>query len=462
MAKTFLLLFLIGLLGACATQTYEEKPILPAHSAMQFQQRSLESVDLRDYMHAQGYPESDFPIKTWGMQELTLAAFFFHPRLEVARAQWQASQASEITAGQKPNPSIATSAEHHSNTSGGISPWTLGFSFGIPFETGDKRAIRIQRASSLSEAARIEIGLVAWQIRSRLRTQLTELQGALQQTRLLEREMVLRDEIVQILQSRLEAGMASTIDLNNVRLQALKTQHALAMEQGQLPRRRALLAEAAGLPIQALEAVPLNTSPLAPASLSDEALQRAALINRLDIRAALARYAASEAKLKLEIAKQYPDFTLSPGYSFDQGDNRWSLGLSMILALLNNNEGPIAEARAQRELEARQFNELQIRVINTLDQSQIDYRAALVEIAKAEQVLEARRKRALQTERQYEAGYVDRLEQVSARLETLVAEQGVLAAQLRAQHILGLLEDAMQRPLDGIPLPTAPETSHEP
>lgn len=455
-------MLLFGLLGACATQTYEAKPIVPEQSVARFQQRSLESAGLRDYMRSQGYPESGFPIKAWDMQELTLAAFFFHPQLEVARAQWQAAQASEITAGQKPNPGLSAGAEHHSKAGGDVSPWTLGFSLGIPIETGNKRAIRMERAASLSEAARIEIGQIAWQIRSRLRNQLAEYQATLQQTRLLEHEVALRSETVQMLQNRLDAGMVSNIDLNNVRLQAQKTQQALAAEQGRLPGLRAALAEAAGLPVQALELVQLKAATSVPAVLPVEALQRAALTNRLDVRAALARYAAAEAKLRLEIAKQRPDITLSPGYSFDQGDNRWSLGLSLILALLNKNEGPIAEASAQRELEAQQFNELQIRVISELDQSRARYQAALEEINKAEQVLVAQRQRAAQTERQFGAGYVDRLELVGTRLETLVAEQGVLAAQIRAQRALGMLEDAMQRPLDDSPLPYVPETSNEP
>jgi len=461
MTTTILIPALSCLLGACAMQQYEAKPIVPEKVAANFQQRSLESAELRDYMHAQGYPENLLPIKAWGLQELTLAAFFYHPQLDVARARWQASQAAEISANQKPNPGISTSAEHHS-IANGVSPWTLGFSLAIPIETGGKREIRRERAASLSDAARIDIGQVAWQIRSHLRNQLDEYHHALQESAQLEREVALRDEIVQMLQKRLDAGLVSDIDLNNVRLQWQKTRQALAAIQGSLPGLRSALAEAAGLPSQALASVQLTTTIVPPSTLTDETLQRAALTNRLDIQAALARYAASEANLKLEIAKQYPDITLSPGYSFDQGDNRWSLGLSTILALINKNEGPIAEANAQRELEARQFNELQIRVISDLEQARARYQAAQDEIAKAEQLLVAQQQRGAQSERQFDSGFIDRLELAGTRLETLVAEQGVLAAKRQAQTVLGQLEDAIQRPLDDAPLPTAPENRNEP
>ncbi|OIQ82915.1 cobalt-zinc-cadmium resistance protein CzcC precursor [mine drainage metagenome] len=466
MAMTLLLTPLLGLLPACAMQTYEARPIAPEQSAARFGQRSLDDTELHNYMVAQGYPENGFPIKTWGMEELTLAAFFFHPQLEVARAGWQLARTAETTAARKPDPELSTIGEHHSIPGtipgGAVSPWTLGFSLGIPIETAGKRAIRMEHAASLSEAARIEIGQAAWQIRSRLRGRLSDYHGALQQISLLERELAIRREIVQLLQNRLDAGMVSDIDLTNSRLQAQKTQQALAAEQGRLPGLRAALAEAIGLPAQALASVSLSTKCALPASLPDDQLQRAALTNRLDVRAALARYAASESKLKLEIAKQYPDITLWPGYAYDQGDNRWSLGLSMILPLLDRNRGPIAEANAQRELEARQFYALQTRVIGELDQARTGYQAALDEMAEAGQTLAAQQRRAMQTERQFEAGYADRLDEVGTRLETLTSEQAVLVAQTRMQRILGTLEDAMQRPLDDRPLPTVPETPHEP
>jgi outer membrane protein TolC len=215
---------------------------------------------------------------------------------------------------------------------------------------------------------------------------------------------------------------------------------------------RAAIAVAAGLPAQALDKVELASSSvetLPSASLPSEEIQRAALLNRLDIRSALSHYASTEARLQLEIAKQYPDITLAPGYSFDQGDNRWSLGLSLILALLNKNEGPIAEARVQREAEASQFYALQTRVIGEQEQALARYRAALEETAKAKRLLAAQQQRIAQTERQFEAGYTDRLELTTTRLELLSAQQGVLAASIKAQRAQAALEDAIQRPLDG-------------
>ena len=465
--RTLLLMLLAtaGLLAACASQTYQAKPLEPARLAEDFGQRRLDSAELRDYMLAQGYPEKAFPIKQWGLRELTLAAFFYHPQLEVARAQWRAAEAAEITAGQRPNPGVSGYLEHHSKTDGGISPWTYGISFAIPLEVAGKRQARMERAASLSEAARIEIGQSAWQVRSHLRDSLLLYQSALGKIALLEREAALQQELLKMLETRLQAGMASSLDLSNISLQWLRTQQALAAERGRLPGLRAAVAAAVGLPPQALDAISLDSSPpLARAStpepLSSETIRRAGLLNRLDIRAALARYAAAEANLRLEIARQYPDIVLAPGYAWDQGDVQWTLGLSTILALMNRNQGPIAEARARRDVEASQFMALQSRVSGELEQALIEDLAVTERLSRTRQLLEAQQQQMRQIERQFQVGQADRLEQTTARLRVLTAEQGTQAAQIETQFALNALEDAVQQPLDGsTPLAEIPQES---
>lgn len=258
-----------------------------------------------------------------------------------------------------------------------------------------------------------------------------------------------------MLEHRLQAGMVSDIDLANARLQLQKTQHQLEAERGRLPELLGQLAEAVGLPVKAFDASILTpeTPLLTLEQLPPRDVQRAALLNRLELRSALARYGAAEAKLRLEIAKQYPDIVLSPGYMFDQGDNIWSLGFSLLMPLLNRNTGPIAEAAAQRELEVRQFEAQQAAILAEQEQALSRYRAALDEKAKAEKMLSAQQQRIAQTTRLFDAGFSDRLELTLARLEGVTAEQGLHAAIMRARRALASLEDAVQQPLDGTPLP---------
>lgn len=416
---------------------------------MEFQARRPDNPALLRYMADQGYPNDGLPIKRWGLRELTLAAFFYHPDLAVARARWHAAQAGQVTAGQRLNPTISGSGEHHSRHDG-ISPWTIGLALDIPVETGGKRQLRSDRAASLSEAARINIGQEAWKIRSRVHAHLIEYQSAMCSLELFQQEVSLYEEIVQMLQKRRAAGMVSDIELGEAKLAQQKAQLELANIKSRMPELRAALASASGFPLAAFNDLSLETDLPAPppaSQLPTADIQRSALLNRLDIRSALARYDAAEAKVRLEIARQYPDLVLSPGYSFDQGDNRWSLGISMILALLDKNEGPIAEANAQRELEARQFEALQIQVIGEEQAALAHYRAALAEQAHAEQLAAAQRAMLARTHAQYSAGYIDRLEFTLARLETGKAQQSELSARVHALQALSQLEDAMQRPL---------------
>ena len=330
----------------------------------------------------------------------------------------------------------------------------------ITIETHGKRKARMEQAAAMSEAARLDIAQSAWQIRSRLRAQLLAVYSVQQQAAQLQREVAIRTQVVSLLEARLAAGLVGGTDLSDARLQLQKARTALEVESVRRPETLASLAAAVGLPEAALAGVPLSFAAFGHDSieLPEQDVQRAALLNRLEIRKALASYDAAEAKLKLEIAKQYPDFSLAPGYSWDQGDNRWALGLSLILALLNKNEGPIAEAKALRDLESQQFNALQAGIIGEQAQALARWRAAQEEISRTQQLVAAQQARLDQTQRQFNAGYADRLELTSAQLELVNAETGVVAGRLKAQRALGQLEDAVQQPLDGsAPLPEPPQ-----
>lgn len=432
-------LFLLSalLLAGCATQTYAPKPIAPEQASQQFLARTAADAGLAD-------------VPAWDLAVLTQAAIKLHPDMQTAKARLLAARAAETSAGQKANPTISAGGEHHGKADG-VSPWTFSLALGIPIETNGKREARMEQAAAFSESARLDIAKTAWQVRSRLRNSL--LDGyAIQRriTRLQDEKQVLA-EIAAQLEARFNAGLASSIELSNARLQLRRAQTALDNETVRLREAGAALAAAIGLPESAVE---LNRVSYAafektPGNLPAKEVQRAALLNRLDVRQALAVYAASEAKLKLEIAKQIPDVNLGPSYGWDQGDNRWGLGVSLLLALVNKNEGAIAEADAQRELEARKFEALQATVIGEQEQALALLTTAMAEAERAQVLVKAEQARLAQSQRQFDLGQIDRLELNFARLQLVTAESVASEAQIRVQQWLGRLEDAVQQPLDG-------------
>ena len=67
------------------------------------------------------------------------------------------------------------------------------------------------------------------------------------------------------------------------------------------------------------------------------------------VRAAMAKYEGDETALKKEIARQYPELSLGPSYSREDGYNRVGLAGSLTLPLWNRNRVGIAEAKGVRE-----------------------------------------------------------------------------------------------------------------
>jgi outer membrane protein TolC len=241
--------------------------------------------------------------------------------------------------------------------------------------------------------------------------------------------------------------MASNIEVSNARIALQKAEQAYITESGRIDALSAALASDAGLSLSAFKPLIIKAfEPNEPASIDN--LQYEALLNRLDIRASLARYEAAEAKLRLEIAKQYPDITLSPAKTLDQGDNIWSLGFSSLLTLINKNRGLIAEATSLREVQIAEFEALQAKVIGDLNQAKASYQAAIEANKKAQTLLANQQKRAQQTERQFNAGFADRLALNTTQLENIIATQNVLNTAFQTQVTKLNLEDVLQRPID--------------
>ena len=62
--------------------------------------------------------------------------------------------------------------------------------------------------------------------------------------------------------------------------------------------------------------------------------------------------------------------------------------------------------------------------------------------------------RSAQVQKQFDIGQVDRLDLTLARIEAILTERRAQAGHVDAQRALGALEDALQAPLSGGPVPT--------
>src|SRR6266852_5839364 len=425
-------------LAGCAVQRYRPAPIVASATASEFESRSLADPGLQSFEEQNlGHPVSPWPLKTWDLQTLSLAALYFNPALEVARARVAGTEAALVTAGARPNPSLSVAP-------GIPTPYLLTLDFAFPIETAGKRGHRIQ-------AARFDLADSAWTIHSGVRAALLNYLLASRNLELFRSEEKVREDQVNILEQIFSVGEIPRQNVDLARIDLSKTHLAIDVAEGQVRETKAALAAAVGLPVAALESAdfawPNIDTPPSVESLSPGEIQRYAVLNRLDLRRSLEQYAAAEADLQVEIAKQYPDINIGPGYTYEEKHSFFTVGFSTTVPLLNRNQGPIAEAEARRKETAATFLERQAQVIARSERALAVYTAALKELVAAESLLKFQENQLQAVRQAIQVGADNRLSLDNLEIQSWVLARARLDPLTRAQRALGDLEDAVQLPL---------------
>jgi len=427
--KRWLILIPVLLLTGC--EHYTPQPLLPEQTASQLSGRRLDDPGLKDFLQKSlGGKLDQWPLPQWNLDQLTLAAFYFHPTLEVARVQWLAAQTGEKTAAARLNPSVSVNPSYDSGIPGNYSPWIVPITFDVPIETAGKRGKRIAEAIKVSESARWNFVSAAWQIRGGVRSALQSVKIAERRRSVLAEQVAVQAKIVKLLKQRFEVGEISRPELTIAQIALNKAQLDLAATEAALADARSRFAESLGVSGAAVKG----------------------LQTKFDFSArveAKSDVAAAEAELSLQIARQYPDLHLGPGYAWNNGnagDNQWSLGLTLELPILDQNQGPIAEAKARRRLEAAKFLALQSQIIGQTDRAVAGLEAARAQQRINKAQMDAARSQLNAAKDQAKAGSVEPLDVLSAQLEFCTTElAGVDGENLMATAV-GDLEDALQQP----------------
>ncbi len=439
-----------ALLTGCVR--YQPHPLDPPHSEKQFRARSLSDPGLAAFLK-----RSDWPPAKLTLRDLESVALYYSPDLDLARARLRTTQAAIATANTKPNPSISIGGGY---TNSPESPVVFYFTPSVILETGGKRALRALEATKLAEAARVDIDATAWHVLSRVRAAWTDYRMALRSVEVLNAEVTARNATISILEKRLAAGEGARPEVDTARAAVIGVQAEVRAAVTAVGEAEANLAAAIGLP--ALPPLDIESAAELPDTLAQlplATIQKAGLLHRADIRRSLLEYAAAEAALQLEIAKQRPDIQLSPGYNFDEGHYKIAFGPSFEIPVFNRNKGPIAEAEARRAEAETRFNALQASAIGEMETALARFKGARSELTEADRTLTAiQNTRIAAMERAVAAGEEDRLSLAGVRVEGAVAARARLDAERRLQSALGALEDAVQQSLEiTSPLPS-PET----
>jgi cobalt-zinc-cadmium efflux system outer membrane protein len=449
--------FIASLFGAgvgCVVAScvhYQARPLAPADSASSYSQRSLGSDSVRDAVGALLHrPSQAWPPSQWDRASLLAVAITQNPDLAVLRAQIEVTLAAQERARELPNPDLTLQSEY---SRGEQYTWLYGVGFDFLLLSPRQRRLNLDIARRASATAQWQLIEKTWQIRSALVAALSGWEAVRRREPLLTHLIAAQQRLVDLQQRRVEAGEDPPSEVAASRVGLLQVEQQRAQLREEANRAQANLAAALGMPPEALDNLDIDWPDWGePASLEQHelpALEEKALLGRADLAAAINDYADSEDRLQLAIARQYPQFHLSPGYYWDHGVAKWPVDLGLALPLFNRNRGEIAEADAERSLAGQRMLAVQAEIYGAIAS------AARADSLTGDTASSSDRQRQLadqqshQAELGLKAGAIDSSERVAAEVVALRAALEDLSARADRQAARNSLEDALHMPLSG-------------
>jgi cobalt-zinc-cadmium efflux system outer membrane protein len=295
------------------------------------------------------------------LDEAIQMAIQHNHNLLAARTTIQQSEAEEITANLRPNPTLFADWEYlplgspssqNSNLYPGVptrdylknnTEADMGLSYLI--ERGKKRQHRLQAARDITAQTR---SLVADNERTLVfgtASLFIAVQLAESTLDLAHQDLKSYEQSVELSERRFKAGAISEDDHLKIQLQLLQFQSDVA--QAELARAQALagLRQTVGYESVAADFDVAGDFDYQPLKLNLEDLQLKALQNRPDYRAAQQGVTAANSQYELQRAIGKPDVTVQGNYSHVNGINAANFYSSIPLPIFNRNQGEIARAR---------------------------------------------------------------------------------------------------------------------
>ncbi|MCG8324087.1 MAG: TolC family protein [Thiotrichales bacterium] len=448
-AYRIFLFLLAGLVTACVNYRYQPEPIdVDAYLETQLR-TSTDAIEFRDFLRQVGHA-IQWPVRKWDLDTLVLAQLFFNPDISIAVQGIPVEQANLLIARQRINPELSIPLEHHSDTSGGVSPWLIGLVLDLVYEREGKREARIAVSGRKAELARIAVETIAWDQQQQLQSAYVDYYSAISMQGLLQGELKILEQMIALLQRRIEAGEASQFEVSVNRLEYQKKLLALTRHQALKSRHFQTIISLAGIALDPDENEIVFDpdrfeSPLMVLAYPE--IRELALLNRMDIRRALAEYEIYEAELRLQIEHQYPDITLSPGFIFDQDDKIWALGTAWLLPVFHNNDGQIEKALAERKLMQEKFKALQRNIILAIEIVWVNYENNLAAYNQSLSLLKDVKNNSSNIQKQYEIGYADQLDLLRSQLEVKRLELSVLELKTALLKSISGLKAELQQTL---------------
>ncbi|MBA3700720.1 MAG: TolC family protein [Planctomycetes bacterium] len=371
-------------LSGCAT--YREQPVdLAAFDAQwrsRHQQGDAVAAFARElYERGAAVPARLTLADGIDLAEAEMLTLLWNPTLRQARAQAGIAAAEAGEAGALDAPEIGFDALHALESM--AKPWTLAAAVSFTLPLSGRLGLQRTHAERLAQAERERLLTQEWSTLAVLRdawiawsaVSLEQLQAK-----------AFAEEVAQLdaIAARLgAAGELSGIAARAVRIAGLRAGFTAKELAAEAERQRLGLLALMGLAPDA----PLTLHPAL--RLGDDLMQRLGDEQVPDdprLREALAAHQVAEARLRLEIRRQYPDVKLGLGFEDDRGDQSLGPVIGFSIPLWNTNAQAIAGADATRAATAEQITAAHAAALHDRAQARVvlvDRRTRLAEMEHA-------------------------------------------------------------------------------
>jgi outer membrane protein, heavy metal efflux system len=417
-------------LGGCVR--YVPAPVEPAEHLSSYRARRLEDSGVVAWVSRYGPPPE---AGRWTDRQLALLALGTRAELDRARADWHAAQKGEERAGARPRAGAQADVERAVSGSGDSSPWVVALAVPYTVELGGKRGARVRQARAHTAVVESDLRGAAWRIAVETRDAAASLASADEDLTLARRQVAVLSAVETLERARFEEGSLTSAELARTRAEVQDAMADASVAEGAALESRAALAGALAVPVRALDGLtvvsPGEDRCAVAAATTADSLAALTLNRRPEIGRALAEYAVAEADLQLEVARQYPDLDLGPGFIWDQGVKRWTLALALPNLLGSRNRGAINEAVAARAAVGAHVAEVQDDLLAELDVAIARCRGAMLERTAADSQAAVAERLAALARAAYERGETSRLEPALAELAVVRAARVRRGAEIR-------------------------------
>src|ERR1700733_607328 len=263
------------------------------------------------------------------------------------------NQAQEIQANVRPNPTFFADWEYlplssppgisfldylHDSTEG-----DLGLSY--LFERGDKRQHRLEAAQDTTQVTRAQVSDNERTLSFQVAQLFINAQLADSTLDLARQDLKSFQETVTISQRQRDIGAMSENDFLQIKIQLVQFQ--TDVEQAELSKAQSLsdLRQQLGFESVPAEYDVSGDLEYRPVMLKLDELQKQALENRPDLRAAQLGITAANSQYTLAKANGKQDYTLQTNYSHVNSISAFSFSFSIPLPVFDRNQGTIAQTR---------------------------------------------------------------------------------------------------------------------